>query len=318
MTDWTEAELTFPEKAALLKTMLNIVEVAELLGLEPDHNDKIHSPYNESDNTPSCQLYAPDHFFCYSTGRGGDAVDLVSAVTGKTNGQSMSLLWNRSLRAGFEPGRHEAVAKPEPVDLYQTFHLPWSSNLGLDLRSPWADRLGLDPNLIDALYEDELIAFVGNDLWIPHWHPDECGDPAVRGIKTRSINGGKGSITGSQYSHGLYSSLMPIDQRHAEVCVITEGESDCWTLSWAWRPNPEVVVYALPCGAGVWREDWLQCLQPYASVLVCMDNDEAGRRARDKIVRSIGWDRASEMRVPDLFSDVRAAYVAGWRPACPR
>lgn len=317
MTDWSEHEFeSVVDKAKAIQSMVNIVEVAELLGLEPDHTGKIHSPHNEADETPSCQLYPPDHYFCYSTGKGGDAIDLVQAITGKSWGQAVAVLWNRGLRAGFEPGRHEAVRKPPPVDLTREWGRIQMGQ-GPNLEDRWAAKLGLEPELLFRLWDYGFVKFDESDMWIAHWHDDE-GEGRVRGIKTRAYAGGKGSITGSQYSHGLYSVGIGdlAGLLHPKVAVITEGESDCWALSWHWRGQP-VDVYALPCGAGVWREEWLQQLAPYERVYLAFDNDQAGERAAEKATRSIGWAKAERLRVPSLYNDVREAYVAGWRPNPP-
>lgn len=312
MTDWSEHEFdSVVDKAKALHSMLNIVEVAELLGLEPDHNLKVHSPYNDADHTPSCQLYEPDHFFCYSTGKGGDAIDLVMAITGRTWGQALGTLWNRGLRAGFEPGRHEAVSKPPAVDLTEQFHLAWSQS-DMTKVDVWAGKLGLPSDWVFRLQDWEEIAFVGDDLWIAHWQDDESGQRKVRGIKTRALAGGKGSITGSQYSHGLYDPSLC----HGRTAVIVEGESDCWALGFHWSEAP-VHVYALPCGAGVWRSEWLAQLEGYESIWLAFDRDDAGRRATEKVTRAIGWDRTQHLQIPGLYNDVREAYLAGWRPGVP-
>ena len=73
-------------------------------------------------------------------------------------------------------------------------------------------------------------------------------------------------------------------------------------------------VFGLPSGAGTWKDHWLTDLAVYQRVLVAMDNDQAGRNARDRLISKIGWGRSSELPVPPLYPDVRAAVEAGWRP----
>jgi hypothetical protein len=309
--DWSEEDPPIHEKVALLKTMVNIVEVAELLGLEPDHQLKTFSPYHD-ENTASCQLYEPDHFFDYSTGRGGDAIDLVIAVRGCSWGSAVYQLWTRGLRAGFEPGRHQAVARPEASDLWSVWmDVPAPPDVTTNL-DYWASKLGVEFDLVQALWAGGYIRFPGGDeIWIAHWQND--GEkPVVRGIKTRDRSGQKGSVTGSQYTHGLYSSKLG-GFPSVPVAVITEGESDCWVLSWLWRDDP-IDVFALPSGAGLWRAEWLEQLAPYRIVYTAFDNDQAGKQATDKVARSIGYGRTSQLTVPSLYNDVREAFIAGWRP----
>jgi hypothetical protein len=63
-----------------------------------------------------------------------------------------------------------------------------------------------------------------------------------------------------------------------------------------------------------WKDAWLEDLAPYDEVLLCFDNDRAGTQALDKVTRKIGFDRAKELRVPQLYNDVREAVKAGWEP----
>jgi hypothetical protein len=312
VTDWSDTDLPLPEKVQLLKTMVDIVEVAELLGFEPDSNGKIPSPFNPDERTPSCHLYEPDHWFDFSTGRGGDCIDLVQALQeGCTWGKAVHLLWTRGLRAGFEPGRHTAVAKPEPADLWAAWTaLPCSTYAP----EAWASQLGLPADALNDLADAGLVKCTAADMFVPHWHPDEDGKPRVRGIKTRALTGAKGSVTGSQYTHGLYEGMY-VDHRQP-VAVICEGESDCWALSWHWKDDP-VDVFALPGGAGLWRDEWLETLASYQSIWLAFDNDQAGRQATDKVTRAIGWGRANRLQLPGFVNDVREAYVQGWRPRVP-
>ena len=73
-------------------------------------------------------------------------------------------------------------------------------------------------------------------------------------------------------------------------------------------------TFALPSGASSWKDAWLEDLEQYEKVYLCMDNDRAGQAARDKLTRKIGWLKAEQLRVPPLYNDAREAIAAGWRP----
>ena len=94
--------------------------------------------------------------------------------------------------------------------------------------------------------------------------------------------------------------------------MITEGESDAWALIWATARSVDVL--ALPSGSSSWKDHWLDDLTCYDRVLLCMDNDRAGKQALDKLLLKVGYSRAEPLRVPQLYTDAREAVEAGWRP----
>lgn len=146
------------------------------------------------------------------------------------------------------------------------------------------------------------------DILVPHRDPE-----GVYGVKIRQAAGGKSSVPGSQFTTRLYDPYGWAPRPPTPVCVITEGESDCWAMDWALGPDTD--VYGLPSGASCWKDHWLDDLEPYHTVWLCFDNDRAGKQALDKVTRKVGWAKARELRVPDLYTDARAAIEAGWVPA---
>lgn len=288
--DWTEE----PPNIETLKTMLTVPDVAQLLGYDVNPGDKIISPYNPHERTPSCHLY-DDHYYCYSTGRGGDIIDLIIAHNPDlTIAEAVRKLWYRSLRAGREPGD---VEQQPP----RTLHNFTTSINGL----PPVNILGYPT----ANYQ---VVDNGSSWLIPHREPDN-----IYGIKIRFYNNQKSSMPGSQFSHRLYDpygwpTLRPAQHHTAVIC---EGETDCWALISTGIPAD---IFALPSGAGCWKNHWLTDLQPYHQILVATDNDQAGRAARDRIISKTGWDKTSELVIPPLFNDARAAIEAGWKPTVPQ
>lgn len=289
--DWSE-ETPTPE---LVKGMITVPEVAELYGLEPNGSGKIPSFDNPEERTPSLHLYTGDGgWFDFSCGKGGDVIDFVMAAEKCTFNQALWRLWNKSLRAGREPGDVERSVPKEIVDFSEQLPVFWSAATILE----WEGRLGVQiPNSVKHL---------DGNLLIPHADQD-----GVYGVKVREPGGAKSAWPGSAFTKRLYCPLA-WDATHLETyCVIGEGESDCWGLNQRIPGN----VYALPSGAGGWRDHWLEDLKPYDIVWLAMDNDRAGREALSKLLAKI--PNSKTFVVPQLANDVREALAMFpcWDPA---
>ena len=288
------------ERVEVVKNTVTLPEVAQLLGIDAEEGDKIPSPWNPDERTPSCHVYE-DHFFDYSTGRGGDVFDLMRIMNPEAYGEAeigvlADDLKNRAVKAGLEYGR---VEEQEPRGL-QNF-------IGdMERYTPYEDQ---------SLYlrVEFGVRADGDDLLVPHREGQGTHECQVYGVKTRYANGGKGSWAGSQFTHRLYDpygwspGYVP-----ANEVIICEGESDAWAMLHAVHQTMDVL--ALPSGSGSWKDHWRQDLKCYDTVHICMDNDAAGQRARDKLMSKVGWAVAKELRVPQLYGDAREAITAGWRP----
>jgi len=282
-----------------LRTMVTVPEVLELLGIEVTSGDKFTSPYNPSERTPSAHAYE-DHFFDFSTGKGGDVVDLVQAVQPElTPGRILFLLWTKALKAGKQIGDVEQQ-KPRVLDRERLTEI-WKAD-GSGRHQEWRDHLGVSPPITVNVRKDGTLA-------IAHW--DEEG---VYGIKYRDMRGKKWSEPGSQFTHRLYHPWGWGHTDHRPYAVICEGESDCWALDEKLGHRKGVYTFALPSGASSWKDHWIKDLEPFETIYICTDNDRAGKDARDKIHRKMHWDRTKDLMVPQLFGDAREAIRAGWIP----
>lgn len=292
------ADMELQEKIDLIRSSLTPLDLADMFEL-PVTRDKITSPFNPTERTPSCHLFL-DGWFDYSTGKHGDVIDLYRALSGAGLGRAVNRLLEGAQRMDADPDR--VVRKPvELPDLTEKFDI---GRGGVGSAATWAERLKpISPSFLTTLASSDRLGIrPGGDMWIPHWH-----DGVVRGIKVRSASGAKSAVPGSTFACGLYS---PFDGT-GSVAVITEGESDCWALCDA---RLGVQVLALPGGAGVWRDSWLPSLEQYDTIYTAFDNDRAGRQATEKVRKAIGWGCWRELVVPQLFNDVRAAMAAGWTP----
>lgn len=298
--EWRALDLE--DKIAYLKATVSVHDVLSLFGIEPNSQGKIISPWNPEERTPSCHCWE-DHVYCFSTGKGGDIFDVVMAITGET--EITRAVWsikNRAVRAGLEYGQVEQ-RKPRQVHDFTA-----------QLEGAGAPLVRL--RLGDFTYDVSDCGLrqdpEGNVL-VPHRR-----DGVTYAVKVRYRSGGKGAWAGSVPTAHLYAPSGAIDPNPELVAVLCEGESDCWAMADALRRSGQrAQVLGLPSGAAAWKDHWLDELRVYRKVYVCMDNDRAGRQAADKIVRKIGWAKATELRVPQLRSDVREAVETGWIPDLP-
>lgn len=296
--------LTFNERVDIVKSAVSLPEIVEMAGFDIDAGGKIRPPWNETERTPSTHVYE-DHFYDFSSGKHGDMFDFMAELDRRSNdegeirsiGKMLEDVRKRAIRAGHEPGDVEAVVVrklEELTDVLPEIHCGMVA--GVDV-SKFGVRRAHD-----------------GTVFIPHAQLDREEGPGVYGIKLRTPSGKKSSVPGSQFTHRLYSPTAWTHLAQSYSCVITEGESDAWAM-WHAVNHLRIDVFALPSGASAWKDHWLKDLEPYGRVLLCFDNDRAGKQALDKVTRKVGFDRAKTMSPPALYNDAREALQAGWIPS---
>lgn len=77
--------------------------------------------------------------------------------------------------------------------------------------------------------------------------------------------------------------------------IITEGELDVVAL---WQYGATVSVVSGTAGAGAWKDEWLDQLEPYSGFTLCYDNDEAGEAGARAFAEKMGLDRCSRAVLP--------------------
>lgn len=304
---WEDADefysdaLTFAERVDIVKSAVTMTEIVEMAGYDIDSTGKIRPPWNETERTPSTHIYE-DHFYDYSTGKHGDMFDFMAELDRVSNdegevrpiGRMLEDIRKRAINSGREPGDVEAVVVRKLEELK-----------GLMPGAPVPFVAGIDVRQFQVRRSPD------GTVHIPH---AQFGtEPVVYGIKLRTPTGKKTSVPGSQFTHRLYSPTGWTHLAQSYSCVITEGESDAWAM-WHAVNYLRIDVFALPSGAASWKDHWLKDLEPYGRVLLCFDNDRAGKSALDKVTRKVGFDRAKTMSPPGLYNDAREALQAGWVP----
>lgn len=315
MSDVSDMDLM--EKVEFVRSTVTPLDLIDMLGLE-EHRNKIRSPWNEADENPSCHLYE-DGFFDYSTGRHGDVIDLYRQLAGCSFARAVNRLAEGAQRLDVDEDRIQRKPVELPDLTEQWGALPDCANhSAAAMCEHWAGAIkGISPTHLRLLRSCGEIKMTPTEMYIAHRHFAPIGDGVsyrvVRGIKIRQFGGGKSAVPGSTFACGLYRSDLV---NPAGVAVITEGESDCWMLARHWYGGTPA-VFALPSGAGLWRDSWLADLEGYETIYTAFDNDRAGEQATEKVRKAVGWGRWRELKVPTLYKDVREAMVAGWEPKLP-
>src|SRR5215207_7425149 len=288
-----------------IKGSITVPELLDALGVDVQNDGKTECPWHE-ENTPSCHVYE-DHLFCYGCGGSGDVVDVLKEYTGWPFVRCLHWL---AEKAEDLPDVERVEKVKELPDFRDKFYLYPSLGVGESPLLEMAKRRWAGVSSFASFG----LRVCGNTLLIPHWHQGK-----VVGVKTRGLLVGsdfKGAWPGSLFTTQLYVARMLNPAGHSysspATAVICEGESDAWAMA---SHTEGIDVYALPTGAGTWRDSWLPPLQRYRQVFVCFDNDPAGRQARERVERAVGWDRAVRLEVPSLWNDVNDACANGWRPS---
>lgn len=308
--DLTDVTPTFE----MVLSMVTVLEVAEMFGVEPDRNGKITSPYNPDEQHASCHLYE-DHFYDFSTGRGGNQVDLVLAFMPHLSvGQALWKLWNKSLRAGREPGDVERQVRSVVVPDF-TEDLRVADEVGWSPAHERAMPRGVN---MERLRINDYVLPGDGCILIPHYGLSKS---TCHGVKVRWFDGRKTAWAGSVFTHALYPGRLR-SLGETTIAWLVEGESDSWALVDALSKLGRYEdVYALPSGAGAWKDHWVDTLKPYKTVAIVLDNDQAGTAARNKIFKKLDTverlgrgGNVKNVYVPSLWNDIRVAVIAGWTP----
>lgn len=97
----------------------------------------------------------------------------------------------------------------------------------------------------------------------------------------------------------------------ARTVTITEGEIDCMTLHQSGIP-------ALSVNAGAGNHQWIETewerLERFSEILICFDDDEAGRKGAREVANRLGIERCKLVTFTGN-KDANEALQAGWQPA---
>lgn len=290
MVDWAGQ---IPVSKDELRASLDLATVVyEELGVSLSGEDQGNCPFHD-DSRPSFAVFESEDGVeragCWACGWRGDVFDVIRAARSCSFSQSLEIAREYAGRTN-APRRvrtstvrdfsietagamHAYASDPSPVNYFiQTKGYPWTAY--------W----------LHTEFYVGVASYAGyGSIFIPHLDPQKI----CTGYKHRTGHTPPVSAGGSRFPH-LYGIWRDDGTRPV---VITEGESDTWSVTWY---VPEVIVLGLPTGAATaLRSEWLVLLGN-RDVTICLDGDEPGRQATER------WVAALPARVIELPEGVDA------------
>jgi Toprim domain/CHC2 zinc finger len=293
--------------AAEIRDTVSMFDALELLDIpfQPGDTVFIYS-WTREENTPSVHV-DERLWYDFGSGIGGDVFAFVQSYVGCSFGQALAIL-SRSSGVNMSAGRvvpaaSRAPPAPDLMDRVQRESRPLDQERDGWLLAKLAERHGVTFGMAQRW---GLRVGPGDALWIPHWPDGDQEAGPVTMVKVRDYRSDRRvNLRGSQAT-GFYCSPL-IRSRSHEQAIIVEGESDAWAAAELW---PFDVVLALPTGAAKFDQTW-PGLEGWREVYVCLDADDAGEKAADRIVAQIG---ATKLNVPEPFGDINEAWRNGALP----
>ena len=86
-----------------------------------------------------------------------------------------------------------------------------------------------------------------------------------------------------------------MDPDPSTTVIITEGELDVLAL---YQYGITSNVVSGTAGAGTWREEWLDTLEPFQHFILAYDDDEKGHAGAEKVAKALGLTRCSRAILP--------------------
>lgn len=229
----------------------------------------------------------------FTTGDGGDLLDLWVAVKGGTLGDALE-----AARAWLGVTRQKPYR--EPQNNYQRPQKPACKPIhGLAL-----DYLREDRNLPGVVLAKYRVACNGDEIIFPYLLPD--GTLALAKSR-KAVDGAAPKPTAANCEPILFG-WQAIPENAREV-VITEGEIDA--LSWAAYDRPAMSV---PFGGGKggkqkWIESEFDRLERFERIYISTDMDKPGEEAAEEIASRLGRHRCYRVLLP--HKDANECLVAG-------
>jgi 5S rRNA maturation endonuclease (ribonuclease M5) len=230
-----------------------------------------HCPFpGHNDSKPSFALYDNTakgkgwRYKCFSKCGGGDAVTMMCKMGIAKN----TTVAREMLEKDF------GIKPPDK----------WNVNT-------FAEYKGLDPQLL--INEGWRVTDKEDGLYVPFYAPDGVSIIAekVRHHATSSTR--YHYLSGGDYPYGM-QHLFTEDK---SVVYITEGETDCLTLTQA-----GLTAIGIP-SANAWKDEFTEHIKEFDKIVLTMDNDEAGEKLLTDLSKSIA-DRLYVIKMPSYEKDV--------------
>lgn len=224
----------------------------------------------------------------FATGEGGDMLDLWAARFGVSVSEAMR---DAAAYLGVQ------VAAPlKPQKQFTRPAKPAATQPRSAVRS-WLHSRGLTDDTIAAF---KLAGTPSDDAVILPY----LRDGELVNTKTRSLSEKK--MWQAKDAEPCLFGWHLIDPRARSVCI-TEGEIDAMTLH-------QIGVAALSCNQGAGNHQWIDSdferLNRFSEIIVCYDDDDAGRKGAREVANRLGLDRCKLARFHG-YKDANELLIAG-------
>ncbi|PDT82915.1 bifunctional DNA primase/helicase [Sinorhizobium sp. BJ1] len=228
----------------------------------------------------------------FSTGEGGDLIDLWSKRRGQTIAEAIEDISNWL-------GVSRPVPTRDPKPSYARPERPKCSQPKAKVREYLAGRC-----IPDDVLETYKIGERGDEIIFPFLLPD--GVLAM--AKSRKAENGAKPVPTAANCEPILFGWQAIDP-NARTLIITEGEIDA--LSWACFGFPAVSV---PFGGGKggkqrWIENEFERLERFERIYLSTDMDGPGDEAAEEIASRLGRHRCLRVHLP--FKDANKCLIDG-------
>lgn len=223
----------------------------------------------------------------FATGQGGDLLDLFAARRGCGIGEAMH-----------EAAAYLGVKLDAPLKPQKTYSRParGSARKAGSRAINWLHSRGLTDETIAAFRvggneADDAVLF-------PYFVEGELVN-----IKTRLLAEKK--MWQAKDAEPCLFGWHLVDPKARTICI-TEGEIDCMTLH-------QLGIPALSVNQGAGNHQWLDSdwerLRRFSDIVLCYDDDEAGRKGAREVANRLGLDRCRLAKFP--FKDANEFLLAG-------
>ncbi len=281
MTDQDAWDLALMSKDEIRAKLSLEWVVQRELDVSLDDDGNAQCPFHE-DARPSFSIFISDDEVeragCWSCDWRGDLFDVLM-VNGRTFGTALDVARDFLARypdqAVIRVKRERPTVPPEVLqqEVGDAFTRHAQGTFGPVDRLLVRRGLRMSPVYLLERWGVGIASEVGvGSVLIPHYGPPP--ERYLTGYKVRTGGGPTIARSGSRFPY-LYGEFHWTDE--ARPVILTEGESDAWTIDWLFPDDYHVL--ALPTGANsAIRSEWLTLLRG-AEVILAFDGDEAGVKA---------------------------------------
>lgn len=245
------------------------------IGNEIDTHFLVFCPYHYNVNTPACEIDKSNGMFiCFACGESGSITDMVMHTTKRTYFEATRLINSNRDAVDIEKQIDDFIDKPTELP---EFDIELIRTLNANLLSSDRAQQYFDSRKISEYAQRELM--------LGYSHKQDMVTVPVFDVDGRCMGFVGRSIEGKVFknSTGLPKSkvLFNLNRSKYKKIVVVESSFDAIRL---WQLGIPAVA---TLGATVSRNQ-VSLLQKYASsIIVCPDNDDAGKTLQDKVIKFI-------------------------------